>query len=61
VEQVGGKVAPKPNGMAWGLFPLFFAAAHFTLAQIGYLTAIYPAVWSVSQLFTGATGSAENG
>jgi MFS family permease len=42
------------DGMAWGLFPLFFAAAHMTLAQIGYLAAIYPAVWGFGQLFTGA-------
>jgi len=42
------------DGMAWGLFPLFFAAANMTLAQIGYLAAIYPAVWGVGQLFTGA-------
>ncbi len=42
------------DGMAWGLFPLFFAAAHMTLGQIGYLAAIYPAVWGVGQLFTGA-------
>ncbi len=42
------------DGMAWGLFPIFFAAAHMTLAQIGYLAAIYPAVWGIGQLFTGA-------
>ena len=42
------------DGMAWGLFPLFFAAAHLTLEQIGYLAAIYPAVWGIGQLFTGA-------
>jgi MFS family permease len=42
------------DGMAWGLFPLFFAAARMTLAQIGYLAAIYPAVWGMGQLFTGA-------
>jgi MFS family permease len=42
------------DGMAWGLFPLFFAAAHMTLSQIGYLAAIYPAVWGLGQLFTGA-------
>jgi MFS family permease len=42
------------DGMAWGLFPLFFAAAHMTMAQIAYLAAIYPAVWGVGQLFTGA-------
>jgi MFS family permease len=40
--------------MAWGLFPLFFAAAHMDLGQIGTLAAIYPATWGVAQIFTGA-------
>jgi MFS family permease len=42
------------DGMAWGLFPLVFAAAGMDLAQIGTLAAIYPAVWGLGQLFTGA-------
>jgi MFS family permease len=42
------------DGMAWGLFPLFFAAAQMSLAQIGTLAAIYPATWGIAQLFTGA-------
>lgn len=42
------------DGMAWGLFPLVFAAAGMTLAQIGILAAIYPAVWGIAQVFTGA-------
>jgi MFS family permease len=42
------------DGMAWGLFPLFFAAAGMTLAQIGTLAAVYPAMWGIAQLFTGA-------
>ncbi|MBL9108936.1 MAG: MFS transporter [Myxococcales bacterium] len=42
------------DGMAWGLFPLFFAAAKMSLAQIGTLAAIYPATWGLSQLVTGA-------
>lgn len=42
------------DGMAWGLFPLVYAAADVPLAQIGTLTAIYPAVWGLGQLFTGA-------
>lgn len=42
------------DGMAWGLFPLIFAAAGMTLTQIGILAAIYPAVWGASQIFTGA-------
>jgi MFS family permease len=42
------------DGMAWGLFPLVFAAANMDLARIGTLAAIYPATWGVGQLFTGA-------
>jgi MFS family permease len=42
------------DGMAWGLFPLFFAAAGMNLQQIGILAAIYPAVWGIAQLGTGA-------
>jgi rhodanese-related sulfurtransferase len=40
--------------MAWGLFPLVFAAAHMSIAEIGTLAAIYPGVWGLGQLFTGA-------
>ena len=42
------------DGMAWGLFPLFFAAAQMSVAQIGTLAAVYPATWGIAQLFTGA-------
>jgi MFS family permease len=42
------------DGMAWGLFPLVFAAAGMTLTQIGVLAAVYPAVWGIGQIFTGA-------
>jgi len=42
------------DGMAWGLFPVFYAAAKLSLEQIAWLAAIYPAVWGVGQLFTGA-------
>lgn len=41
-------------GLSWGLFPLLFATADLTLTQIGILFALYPAVWGVGQLFTGA-------
>jgi MFS family permease len=41
------------DGMAWGLFPLFFAAAGMTLAQIGVLAAVYPATWGIGQLASG--------
>jgi MFS family permease len=42
------------DGMAWGLFPLLFAAAGMDLPTIGLLVALYPAVWGAGQLFTGA-------
>ncbi|MFQ5973624.1 MAG: MFS transporter [Alphaproteobacteria bacterium] len=42
------------DGMAWGLFPLVFAAASLNLKQIGLLAAIYPGVWGLGQLFAGA-------
>jgi MFS family permease len=42
------------DGMAWGLFPLFFAAANLSVDRIGMLAAIYPATWGVVQLATGA-------
>jgi MFS family permease len=42
------------DGMAWGLFPLYFAAAGMGMAEIGWLAALYPAVWGLGQLFTGA-------
>ena len=42
------------DGMAWGLLPIFFAASGLTIVQIGILAAVYPAVWGVGQLFSGA-------
>ena len=42
------------DGMAWGLLPLFFAAAGLGVARIGVLAATYPAVWGAAQLATGA-------
>jgi MFS family permease len=41
------------DGMAWGLFPLVFAAGGMDLAQVGLLAAIYPATWGFAQLATG--------
>jgi MFS family permease len=42
------------DGMAWGLLPLWFARAGISVASIGVLVALYPAVWGVGQLVTGA-------
>jgi MFS family permease len=42
------------DGLAWGLFPVLFAAAGLSVTRIGILAALYPAVWAVGQLVTGA-------
>jgi MFS family permease len=42
------------DGMVWGLFPLFYAGAGLSLEWISSLAAVYPAVWGLGQLFTGA-------
>ena len=49
-----GMVNNLNDGLAWGLFPLFFAAGGLDVAQIGILSFTYPAVWGVLQLWTGA-------
>jgi len=41
------------DGMAWGLFPMLFAAHGLAIDKIGWLAAIYPATWGLSQLWTG--------
>ncbi|QGG96972.1 MFS transporter [Actinomarinicola tropica] len=41
------------DGLAWGLFPLHFAAAGMSVGRIGVLAATYPAVWGLGQLVTG--------
>jgi MFS family permease len=41
------------DGLAWGLFPVLFAAAGLSVARIGVLAALYPAVWGLGQLATG--------
>ena len=48
-----GMVNNLNDGLAWGLFPLYFAAAGLSVARIGVLAALYPAVWGLGQLATG--------
>ncbi|BCT74290.1 MFS transporter [Sinomonas cyclohexanicum] len=49
-----GMVNNLNDGLAWGLFPVLFAAAGLSLDKIGVLAAVYPAVWGAGQLVTGA-------
>lgn len=49
-----GMVNNLNDGLAWGIFPLFFAGAGLSVGRIGVLVALYPAVWGAGQLVTGA-------
>jgi MFS family permease len=49
-----GLVNNMNDGMMWGLFPILLAAKGFTLAEIGFITALYPMVWGIAQLGTGS-------
>jgi MFS family permease len=42
------------DGLAWGLIPILFAGAGLSVGRIGILAALYPAVWGMGQLLTGA-------
>ena len=53
---LGGTANNMNDGMMWGLYPLLLAAKDFSVAEIGVLTAIYPACWGLGQLFTGKLG-----
>jgi len=48
-----GLVNNLKDGMAWGLFPLFFLAHGLGVERIGVLKAVYPACWGILQIVTG--------
>ena len=41
------------DALAWGLVPLFLAANGASVAQIGLIAGVYPAVWGLGQIWTG--------
>ena len=41
------------DGVAWGLVPLYLAAHGRSVGEVGLVAALYPAVWSVTQIWTG--------
>ena len=51
---ITGMVNNLNDGMMWGLLPIMLASQNFSLTSIGFLVALYPAVWGFGQLFTGA-------
>jgi MFS family permease len=48
------------DGMIWGLLPIILITMQFSATQIGIVTAIYPTVWGIGQLFTGKMSDVYN-
>ena len=41
------------DGLAWGIFPLFFASRGLSLERVAVLAAVYPLIWGALQPATG--------
>jgi MFS family permease len=41
------------DALAWGVVPLFLAAHGASVGEVGLVAGVYPAVWGVSQIWTG--------
>lgn len=53
---LNGLVNNLNDGVMWGLVPLLLFQRQFTVSEIGMIAGTYPAVWGISQLFTGKMG-----
>jgi len=53
---LNGLVNNLNDGVVWGLLPMLLIQRGFGITQIGIIAAVYPAVWGISQLFTGKIG-----
>lgn len=49
-----GMVNNLNDGVVWGVVPLILATFGLSVGEIALISATYPAVWGISQLFTGA-------
>ena len=49
-----GLVNNAVDGLAWAVLPLLFVSNGLSVGHVGLLAALYPGVWCVGQLFTGA-------
>jgi MFS family permease len=49
-----GMVNNMNDGMIWGLVPILMISKGLSVEQVALIAAIYPGVWSISQLITGA-------
>jgi MFS family permease len=41
------------DGMIWGLLPIVLLSLNYNSENIGIITAAYPTIWGIGQLFTG--------
>lgn len=48
-----GMVNNLNDGLVWGLIPIFLTRGRLPLDQVAAITAAYPGVWGIAQLFTG--------
>ena len=48
-----GMVNNLNDGMIWGLLPVLLMSQHYSTENAGIITAIYPGVWGLGQIFTG--------
>jgi MFS family permease len=53
---INGLVNNLNDGVVWGLLPVLLMQKDYGIGQIGIIAGIYPAVWGISQLFTGKLG-----
>lgn len=49
-----GMVNNLNDAMVWGLVPIILSGAGLPLNQVGMIAAVYPGVWGIGQLATGA-------
>jgi MFS family permease len=53
---LNGLINNMNDAIVWGLLPLLLMQRNFTTEQIAWVAGIYPAVWGLSQLFSGKMG-----
>lgn len=53
---VNGFVNNMNDAVVWGLLPVLLLQKDFTLRETGIIAGTYPAVWGITQLFTGKMG-----
>lgn len=53
---INGLINNLNDAVVWGLLPILLIQRNYTVGEIGWIAATYPAVWGLGQLFTGKMG-----